>query len=177
MNSAVRSVIIASSVVVAGISGCISTEPDVGVADDFSPTQRGLISVPKVSDPKSRSCGGFGGLECPDGLTCVDDPDDNCDPTNGGADCPGVCVPPMCGGIGSIPCADGLLCVDDPTDDCDPANGGADCGGICVARTCGGFGNLPCPDGYECADDASDDCDPNQGGADCAGVCVALQAP
>lgn len=40
------------------------------------------------------ACGGFAGLECPDNLTCVDDPSDSCDPANGGADCIGMCVKP-----------------------------------------------------------------------------------
>lgn len=39
-------------------------------------------------------CGGFAGLQCPDGLACVDYPDDDCDPNNGGADCGGMCVKP-----------------------------------------------------------------------------------
>ena len=38
------------------------------------------------------SCGGFAGLLCPEGLICVDDPSDDCDPARGGADCIGVCV-------------------------------------------------------------------------------------
>ena len=38
-------------------------------------------------------CGGFAGLPCPEGMSCVDDPDDSCDPANGGADCGGICVP------------------------------------------------------------------------------------
>ena len=29
---------------------------------------------------------------CAQDLSCVDDPRDSCDPANGGADCPGVCV-------------------------------------------------------------------------------------
>ena len=37
-------------------------------------------------------CGGFAGLECPAGKTCVDFPGDSCDPQNGGADCGGICV-------------------------------------------------------------------------------------
>jgi hypothetical protein len=37
-------------------------------------------------------CGGFGGLQCPDGMTCVDDPSDSCDPMKGGADCMGSCI-------------------------------------------------------------------------------------
>jgi hypothetical protein len=41
--------------------------------------------------PKPQACGGIAGIKCPDGLTCVDDPSDNCDPTQGGADCSGIC--------------------------------------------------------------------------------------
>ena len=38
-----------------------------------------------------KQCGGFAGLQCDAGETCVDDPSDNCDPQNGGADCIGIC--------------------------------------------------------------------------------------
>lgn len=38
-------------------------------------------------------CGGFAGLQCATGLTCVDDPTDTCNPATGGADCGGICVP------------------------------------------------------------------------------------
>jgi len=37
-------------------------------------------------------CGGFAGLRCRDGRRCVEDPRDDCDPRNGGADCGGICV-------------------------------------------------------------------------------------
>ncbi|CAI4212834.1 unnamed protein product [Parascedosporium putredinis] len=37
-------------------------------------------------------CGGFAGFGCPDGLECWDDPRDDCDPFNGGADCGGICI-------------------------------------------------------------------------------------
>ncbi len=38
-------------------------------------------------------CGGFGNLPCAtSGDQCVDDPDDDCDPKRGGADCGGICV-------------------------------------------------------------------------------------
>lgn len=37
-------------------------------------------------------CGGIRGLACGKGATCVDVPNDGCDPKNGGADCGGVCV-------------------------------------------------------------------------------------
>jgi hypothetical protein len=84
----------------------------------------------------SIACGGLRGVQCPSGLRCVDDPSDDCDPTNGGADCLGVCVTSstdgvVCGGFGGAHCPTGLTCVDDPSDDCDPMNGGADCLGIC----------------------------------------------
>lgn len=37
-------------------------------------------------------CGGFANLRCKDGRKCVEDPRDDCDPKNGGADCGGICV-------------------------------------------------------------------------------------
>ena len=44
------------------------------------------------ADAPKQICGGFAGLSCPAGLTCVDDPSDSCDPAKGGADCSGICV-------------------------------------------------------------------------------------
>lgn len=38
-------------------------------------------------------CGGFAGFMCPDGLICVDNQADDCDPAIG-ADCIGICVDP-----------------------------------------------------------------------------------
>ncbi len=37
------------------------------------------------------SCGGIAGKLCPEGLHCVDDPSDTCDPGKSGADCIGIC--------------------------------------------------------------------------------------
>jgi hypothetical protein len=100
----------------------------------------------ELQDPIS--CGGCTGLVCPDGLSCVDDPQDDCDPAQGGADCMGVCEaavddhepkphePIACGGFAGILCPDHLICVDDPKDDCDPDQGGADCMGICERPSC-----------------------------------------
>lgn len=45
----------------------------------------------KCAPPKPQSCGGIAGIPCPDAQVCVDDPGDDCDPTRGGADCPGIC--------------------------------------------------------------------------------------
>jgi hypothetical protein len=91
---------------------------------------------PPVAECVPIACGGIAGRPCPTGSTCVDNPDDGCDPNNGGADCGGICVLPpagaFCGGIAGIPCPAGQTCIDNPNDDCDPNNGGADCGGVCV---------------------------------------------
>lgn len=38
-----------------------------------------------------KRCGGIAGIQCDSGEICVDDPTDNCDPNNGGADCMGTC--------------------------------------------------------------------------------------
>ncbi len=131
-------------------------------------------------------CGGFAGFPCPDGLECVDDPSDDCDPERGGADCGGICVEPK-------PQADvlrrvrrlrvprdGLACIDDPSDDCDPQRGGADCGGICVEQTeprppfCGGFAGAPVPRAGSPASTIRATTATRQiGGADCGGICVA----
>ncbi len=40
----------------------------------------------------NQMCGGIAGFQCPEGLRCVDDPTDNCDPANGGFDCSGICT-------------------------------------------------------------------------------------
>ncbi|KAF2632525.1 hypothetical protein BU25DRAFT_330635 [Macroventuria anomochaeta] len=44
---------------------------------------------------KDQLCGGFAEFKCPDNRqVCVDNPRDDCDPKNGGADCGGLCVWP-----------------------------------------------------------------------------------
>jgi hypothetical protein len=39
-----------------------------------------------------QTCGGLAARPCPDGFACADDPDDDCDPEAGGADCGGLCL-------------------------------------------------------------------------------------
>ena len=106
-------------------------------------------------EPEPAFCGGIAGIPCPQGELCIDDPSDDCDPENGGADCGGICVseptPAFCGGIAGIACPKGQQCIDDPSDDCDPAKGGADCGGICVTRT-NPCAAVLCKTGTECID-------------------------
>src|SRR5688572_5121031 len=88
--------------------GCSSSSEDTKTGDSESELRR------------RRICGGFAGLSCPSGQTCVDDPSDSCDPNAGGADCSGICkvietppppppTPPpsedrMCGGFAGLPC-------------------------------------------------------------------------
>ncbi len=56
-------------------------------------------------------CGGIAGIACPAGQQCIDNPNDSCDPNNGGADCGGICVPeppaPSCDGVR---CSSGNSC-------------------------------------------------------------------
>jgi len=47
---------------------------------------------PSPSEEEGQACGGFGGFQCPEGQFCVDNPNDACDPTQGGADCIGICT-------------------------------------------------------------------------------------
>ncbi|HET6582383.1 MAG TPA: hypothetical protein VFG69_03025 [Nannocystaceae bacterium] len=92
-------------------------------------------------------CGGFAGIPCGEGEECIDDPSDECDPQNGGADCGGICVPATCcdpaaepGGIEAAHCcADGHWQGDIGNGDpsvCDPFGG---VGQVCGTEvdTCG----------------------------------------
>ena len=86
-------------------------------------------------------CGGFAGGLCAEGQTCIDIPDDGCDPKDGGHDCLGVCgfaepEPELksCGGYAGALCAEDEMCVDDERDACDPDDGGSDCLGVCVPK-------------------------------------------
>ena len=70
-------------------------EPVVGGPGDYV----GFTEAP--AEPAF--CGGIAGIECAAGQTCIDDPDDDCDPENGGADCGGICIDAAgsCGGGGA----------------------------------------------------------------------------
>ena len=45
----------------------------------------------ECAPPQPQACGGIAGIKCPEGQVCVDYPSDNCDPTGGDVDCPGIC--------------------------------------------------------------------------------------
>jgi hypothetical protein len=138
---------------------------------------------------------------------CVDDPSDDCDPDNGGADCRAICecnsaaisclvgtvlnddpkvcecVAPDGGGAACGPstCAEGLVCCNESCGIC------TEPGGFCTQQfcgdpdprppACGGFAGFTCPGEGECFDDPTDDCDPDNGGADCGGLCECTIGP
>lgn len=111
-------------------------DPRHGGADCSGICVGGTGTSPDLSDraaPSFASCGGFTARRCPRAdQKCVDDPRDSCDPTKGGADCPGICVGAACGGLVGLKCKNRQTCVDDPRDSCDPKKGGADCIGVCI---------------------------------------------
>jgi PrcB C-terminal len=56
--------------------------------------------VTRSCGPTGPFCGGIAGIPCPGMGRCGDNPNDNCDPAAGGADCGGICS-----------CIDTVLCV------------------------------------------------------------------
>jgi len=60
-------------------------------------------------------CGGIAAIPCPAGKTCIDDPQDGCDPQRGGADCGGICVD-AADTCGEVTCGKGTIC-------CNPLRG------------------------------------------------------
>jgi hypothetical protein len=124
-------------------------------------------TVRDCSEPPA-FCGGFGGFPCPDpdAQDCVDDPSDDCDPANGGADCGGICVPKTSDPCATVRCRAGTVCQ--VSDMGSPA-----C--VAIGPFCGGIAARPCPGLGECIDNPTDSCDPRAGGADCGGVCVCEQ--
>jgi hypothetical protein len=63
-----------------------------GDEEDFAEESAEEVGTDSAASKDGQFCGGFGGIACPAGYTCVDDPSDTCDPRNGGADCGGICV-------------------------------------------------------------------------------------
>lgn len=50
-----------------------------------------LLTPTVLAAPGGQFCGGIAGIPCPEGFVCKDVPGDGCNPSQGGADCPGVC--------------------------------------------------------------------------------------
>lgn len=70
----------------------------LGSAEPAKPGEGKRIDYPPKGSPAYRDrkpkqmCGGIAGFSCPEGMTCVDDPGDDCDPEKQGRDCAGMCV-------------------------------------------------------------------------------------
>lgn len=106
-------------------------------------------------------CGGIAALPCPGLGTCLDDPSDDCDPNQGGADCGGICAcnakalcikgyvwngsPEVCGcEPATNPCA-AVLCG--PNTQCEVIGGEAACVPLGGGKSCGA---VTCSEGFEC---------------------------
>ena len=111
---------------------------------------------PEPMPPSGPSCGGIAGIPCAGAATCVDDPSDDCDPENGGADCGGVCV---CNALGL--CIDGQVWNDSPeVCGCEPDGSGGSGGSGGDGEPCG---NVTCPAGQECCNESCGICVPPGG--------------
>jgi hypothetical protein len=121
-----------------GLSGAVHAQDGASGQDASAPPGKSAAGA-----KKHLPCGGPSVIQCPQGLSCVDDPGDKCDPTKDGLECPGKCVAGSggeskfkqpCGGPSRINCIGGMVCVDDPADNCDPTRDGLDCKGMCVTK-------------------------------------------
>src|SRR5262245_50894243 len=65
-----------------------------GAAGQWACTETADAAQTRLKPKEGQFCGGFAAIRCPEGLVCVDDPTDSCDPDAGGADCGGVCINP-----------------------------------------------------------------------------------
>ena len=74
------------------------------------------LENPMIADAGGKcvqNCGGFAGFQCSDpNEECVDNPNDSCDPNNGGADCGGICQPKAATGACVKTGCSGQICAD-----------------------------------------------------------------
>jgi hypothetical protein len=114
------------------------TEVCNGVDDDCNGVVDEGCNLPDGGPDAGTECGGFAGLMCSSGQTCIDNPADQCDPLDGGADCMGLCVvDAVDGGIDAGPVDAGPM---DPIDAGMPSlcRTSMDCqvGAACVNGVC-----------------------------------------
>jgi hypothetical protein len=82
--------ILVVGVLVAGAAGQLACTQTAEAAQTSLTGESDEAKKPKGG----QFCGGFAAIQCPEGLVCVDDPNDSCDPNAGGADCGGICIDP-----------------------------------------------------------------------------------
>lgn len=73
------------------LSACASSEDGYAEDTDSAVAEESPGEAP-LAAKGSPYCGGKGGIVCPAGFICEDNPSDGCDPALGGMDCGGVCV-------------------------------------------------------------------------------------
>ncbi len=103
-----------------------------------------------------RSCGGIAGLPCPKGYTCVDDPSDDCDPQNGGADCIGICVRRIEDVCAIVRCRAGTKCCPECGHACVPDT--VSCKEVCGSTPCN---EATCGPGEYCCNESCSLCVPH----------------
>lgn len=69
------------------VAGCL-----IGVTHPALAAEQGGATAEQKKPATGAFCGGIAAITCTEGLVCVDDPKDTCDPTKGGADCGGICM-------------------------------------------------------------------------------------
>jgi hypothetical protein len=77
---------------VLGSVGQVACSKTAEAAQGELATEEAAKKPKKEAKAGGQFCGGIAAIQCPEGLTCVDDPNDSCDPTQSGFDCGGVCV-------------------------------------------------------------------------------------
>jgi hypothetical protein len=128
--------------------------------------------------PTGPACGGFPGTPCPGQGDCVDDPADDCDPEQGGADCGGLCEcnaiglcvegqhwdssPFVCGCVPDLNPCSVVLCP--PDTQCIVEGGNA----VCEPITGEACGDAVCGPGLECCNASCGICTPPNG------VCIQI---
>ena len=103
-----------------------------------APTPTSEHADPRAPHKLGELCGGYAGFMCMEGLECVDDPSDGCDPKRGGRDCAGVCQGPEAGppampageACGKVTCPAGQVCCNASCGMCTPP------GGVCTQQFC-----------------------------------------
>jgi PrcB C-terminal len=139
---------------------CATVRCAAGTHCEARPVTCVRAPCPPVAEcvPDGPFCGGIAGIRCPGSGTCVDNPNDSCDPRRGGADCGGICAckviadcsaptvwdgspgvcacvtpkdPPAGEKCGSNTCAAGDYCCNPSCGICAPK------GGACIQIHCG----------------------------------------
>ncbi|HEX8705778.1 MAG TPA: hypothetical protein VF815_43490 [Myxococcaceae bacterium] len=77
--------------VVLGAAGQWACSTEAEAAQSRS-TETSSAPAARPCEGEGRFCGGIANFQCAEGLQCVDDPSDSCDPDKSGADCSGICV-------------------------------------------------------------------------------------